>query len=238
VEETSLADSIVRRIDHAVLQPKEGDKELRLACQVCDRLQAASICVKPYAVALAAELLADSDVSIGTVIGFPHGGAATEAKVAEAHLACQHGAVELDFVINLGKVSSGDWSYVEAEIRAVVEVARQHGALTKAILETGLLEDDAKIRLCRICEASGTDFVKTSTGFAVVQQADESLVKSGATEHDVRLLREHCGPRVEVKASGGIRTYEDAMRFVSLGASRIGTSATEAIAAAERAADR
>ncbi len=233
-----MADSIVRRIDHAVLRPNEGDGEVRLACQMCDALQVASICVKPYAVVLAAELLADSEVSVGTVIGFPHGGATTDGKVAEAYLACQHGAVELDFVINLGKVASGDWGYVETDIRAVVQAASEHGALTKAILETGLLDDEAKIRLCGICEEAGANFVKTSTGFATVRQAVGSLETSGATEHDVRLLREHCGPGVEVKASGGIRTYEDAMRFVSLGASRIGTSATKVIAAAERTANR
>ena len=231
-------ESVVRYIDHAVLHPTEGDDDLRQACQMCHTLQVAGICVKPYAVKLAAALLAESEVAVGTVIGFPHGGTSTDAKVAEAELACRDGAVELDFVVNLGKVATGDWGYVETEIRAIVETARQRGVLTKAILETGLLDDDVKVRLCRICEASGVNFVKTSTGFAVVHRADGSLVTSGATEHDVRLLRETCGPDVEVKASGGIRTYEDAARFISLGASRIGASATEAIAAAERAAHR
>jgi deoxyribose-phosphate aldolase len=138
-------------------------------------------------------------------------------------------------VINIGKVLSGDWAYVERDIRCVVEAARRAGAITKVIFETGLLPDDeTKIQLCKVSEAAGAAFVKTSTGFGFVKRSDGTMVATGATEHDVRLMRENCGPGVQVKASGGIRGYEDARRFVDLGATRLGTSSTREIAAGEQ----
>jgi deoxyribose-phosphate aldolase len=171
------------------------------------------------------------------VIGFPHGGTSTEAKVAETQAACRDGAREVDMVVNLGKVLSGDWSYVERDIRAVVEVARQSQTITKVIFEMGLLpSDEIKIRLCQVSEAAGAAFVKTSTGFGYVKDAAGILAATGARAHDVRLMREHCGPSVQVKASGGIRNYADALRFVQLGATRLGTSSTKEIAAGERGA--
>jgi deoxyribose-phosphate aldolase len=194
----------------------------------------ASVCVKPSQVALAVECLRGSPVVVGTVIGFPHGGTTTEAKVAETELACGQGGREVDMVVNLGKALSGDWTYVQKDIRAVVEVASAAGAIVKVIFETGLLPDDAtKIRLCEISEAAGAAFVKTSTGFGYVKRLDGMLFATGATEHDVRLMRTHCSATVQVKASGGIRSYEDARRFVDLGATRLGTSATREIAAGE-----
>lgn len=204
---------------------------------MCLELGAASVCVKPSHVLLAAECLRGSAVVASTVIGFPHGGTTTETKVAEAQLACQQGAREVDMVVNVGKVLSGDWRYVERDIRAVVEAARRGGAITKVIFETGLLpDDDTKIRLCQICESAGAAFVKTSTGFGFVKRSDGGLTATGATEHDVRLMREHCGPALQVKASGGIRGYDDARRFAALGATRLGTSATKEIAAGEQGA--
>jgi deoxyribose-phosphate aldolase len=141
-------------------------------------------------------------------------------------------------VINIGKVLSSDWDHVERDIREVIQAARVGGAITKVIFETGLLpDDDKKIRLCEICESAGAAFVKTSTGFGYVKRSDGTMVATGATEHDVRLMREHCSTAVQVKASGGIRGYEDARRFVDLGASRLGTSATKEIAAGERGAE-
>jgi deoxyribose-phosphate aldolase len=138
-------------------------------------------------------------------------------------------------VVNIGKVLFGDWSYVERDIRAVVDAARRAGAITKVIFETGLLPDDeTKVRLCQISEAAGAAFVKTSTGFGFIKRADGTMVTTGATEHDVRLMREHCGPSVKIKASGGMRSYDDARRFVDLGATRLGTSSTKEIAAGER----
>jgi deoxyribose-phosphate aldolase len=230
-----LPDSVVKLIDHAVLQPTQTDEDVRAACAMCAELGVASVCVKPSHVLLAADCLRRSSVLVSTVIGFPHGGTTTEAKVAETELACREGAREVDMVVNVGKVLSGDWSYVESDIRAVVEAAHRAGAITKVIFETGLLPDDAaKVRLCQISEAAGAAFVKTSTGFGFIKRSDSMMVATGATEHDVRLMREHCGPRVHVKASGGIRGFDDARRFVELGATRLGTSSTKEIAAGEK----
>lgn len=227
--------SVVKMIDHSVLQPTQTDDDVRAACKLCAELFVASICVKPSHVLLAAELLRGSGVAVSTTAGFPHGGNATATKVAETHLACQQGAVEIDMVANIGKALSGDWKLVEADIRAVVEAARSHGAITKVIFECGLLpNDDVKIRLCQVSEAAGAAFVKTSTGYGFVKQADGALAVTGATEHDVKLMRAMCSPAVQVKAAGGMRSYADALRFVELGATRLGTSSTQVIAAGER----
>lgn len=222
---------IVSLIDHAVLQPTQHDDDVRAACELCDRLGVASICVKPSHVPLAQELLVESSVLVSTVIGFPHGGTSSTAKVAETIEACESGACEVDMVVNLGKVFAGDWQYVASDIRAVVEAARQHDAITKVIFETGLLNDDAqKIKLCDLSEQAGAAFVKTSTGFGFVKDSSGNLVGTGATEHDVMLMQNHTSDAVQVKASGGIRSLADAQKFVVLGATRLGASSTAAIA--------
>jgi deoxyribose-phosphate aldolase len=190
----------------------------------------ASVCVKPCFVAQATELLAGSDVRVGTVIGFPHGVNATAIKVLEAEQACRDGAVELDMVVNIGKVLSGDWQYVHADVAAVLEVARENKAILKVIFETDYLQRDVdKIQLCRLCDDLGVDFVKTSTGFGFVKQASGGYDYVGATTHDVELMRANCSAKIQVKASGGIRTRAEALRMVRLGATRLGTSASEAI---------
>jgi deoxyribose-phosphate aldolase len=227
--------SIVAMIDHAVLQPTQTDDDLRAACRLCVDLGTASVCVKPSMVALAAELLAGSRVVPSTVIGFPHGGTTTGAKIRETEIACREGAREVDMVVNIGRVIAGDWPFVLADIQAVRETAGAGGAITKVIFETGLLpSDDVKIRLCELSQQAGVAFVKTSTGFGMVKDASGGMRATGATEHDVKLMRAYTRSPVEVKASGGIRTFEDAQRFVALGATRLGTSGTEAIAAGER----
>jgi deoxyribose-phosphate aldolase len=227
--------NIVSLIDHSVLQPTQTDDDLRAACRLCIDVGTASVCVKPSSVPLAAELLAGSPVMPITVIGFPHGGTTTKAKIRETEIACRDGAREVDMVVNLGRVLAEDWSYVLSDIQAVGEAASAAGAITKVIFETGLLPtDDFKIRLCQLCNQAGVAFVKTSTGFGMVNDASGGLRATGATEHDVRLMRAHSSEKVQVKASGGIRTADDARRFVALGATRLGTSSTEAIAAGAR----
>jgi deoxyribose-phosphate aldolase len=227
--------NIVSLVDHAVLQPTQTDADLRAACNLCIEVGTASVCVKPSMVPLTAELLAGSKVLPSTVIGFPHGGTTTAAKVRETEIACREGAREVDMVVNIGRVVGGDWQYVADDIRAVVEAAKPAGVITKVIFETGLLPgDDLKIRLCQVSEKAGAAFVKTSTGFGMVKSNSGGMVATGATEHDIRLMRANCGPQVQVKASGGIRSYEDAKKFIALGATRLGTSATEAIAAGQR----
>jgi deoxyribose-phosphate aldolase len=227
--------SIVSLIDHAVLQPTQTDDDLRKACKLCRDLGTASVCVKPSMVSLAAELLAGSKVVPSTVIGFPHGGTTTAAKVNETQIACRDGAREVDMVVNIGRVLAKDWNYVLKDIQAVVEAASAAGAITKVIFECGLLpSDDLKIKLCELSEQAGAAFVKTSTGFGMVKAARGDMQATGAIEHDITLMRSHCGPKIQVKASGGIRSYEDAKKFVDLGATRLGTSGTEAIAAGEK----
>jgi deoxyribose-phosphate aldolase len=227
--------SLVSLIDHAVLQPTQTDDDLRAACRLCVEVGTASVCVKPSMVPLAAELLAGSTVVPSTVIGFPHGGTSTAAKVRETEIACRDGAREVDMVVNLGAVLGGDWRAVEDDVRAVVEAARAANVITKVIFETGLLPtDELKIQLCELSERAGAAFVKTSTGFGMVKSPSGGMQATGATEHDVRLMRRHCSPTVQVKASGGIRTYADAKKFIDLGVTRLGTSGTEAIAAGER----
>ena len=228
-----MSDSIAQYIDHAVLHPTQTHEDLSAACRLCDRVGTASICVKPSMVARAAELLADSSVKVSTVIGFPHGGTTTVAKVAEAEQACQDGAKELDMVVNIGRALAGDYAFVEEDIRQVVVVAGKHKAIVKVIFETGLLENESqKIELCGCSERAGADFVKTSTGFGFVKAADGSLVSTGATRDDIRLMRTHF-PR-GVKASGGIRSLADAQAFIDLGASRLGTSSTESLVQEEQ----
>lgn len=231
--------SVVSLIDHAVLQPTQTDADLRAACEMCVRVGAASVCVKPSMVPLAAELLAGSPVVASTVIGFPHGGTSTGAKVRETEIAVAEGAREVDMVVNIGRVLTEDWRAVELDIRSVVDAARDGDAITKVIFETGLLPtDELKIRLCEISEQAGAAFVKTSTGFGMIKGAGGAMYSTGATDHDVTLMRAHVSDHVQVKASGGIRSLADARRFVSLGATRLGTSGTEAIAAAEAGDDQ
>lgn len=222
---------LLAKIDHAVLQPTQGDDDVRQACNLCAELRVATICVKPSHVPLAASLLSESPVGVSTVVGFPHGGTSTRAKVAETAAACGEGAVEVDMVVNLGKVFSQDWSYVEDDIAGVVEAARGVGAMVKVIFETGVLpHDEWKVRLCQISERAGAGMVKTSTGFGYTRDATGQLVATGASENDVWLMVASVSPSVGVKASGGIRTYDDAARMIALGAARLGTSATQAIA--------
>ena len=226
--------SIVALIDHAVLQPTQTDDDLREACRLCVEVGVASVCVKPSMVPLATELLAGSKVVPSTVIGFPHGCTTTGTKVCETEIAVVQGAREVDMVVNIGRALAGDWQFVGEDIRAVVEVAKANGAITKVIFECGLLpSDDVKRRLCELSEAAGAAFVKTSTGFGMVK-GEGGMIATGATEHDIRLMRAACSPAVAVKASGGIRSFADAQKFVALGATRLGTSATAAIAAGER----
>jgi deoxyribose-phosphate aldolase len=221
---------IAGMIDHALLHPTMTDAEMLAGCELARKYEVASVCIKPYAVKLAAEALRGSRVAVGTVIGFPHGSNSVEVKCKEIEQACREGAVEIDVVINIGKALGGDWAYVENELRALTEETHRHGALIKVIFETDYVTDDAKkIRLCEICEKVGADFVKTSTGFGFARQADGQFRAVGATVHDITLMRAHTSSKVRVKASGGVRTLDDLLVMRDLGATRCGTSATAQI---------
>ena len=217
-------------IDHSLLAPTMTDPELEDGCRVAREYEVASVCIKPYAVALAAKLLAGSPVKVCTVIGFPHGSAETEVKRYETEFACTAGATEIDMVINIGKALSGDWAYVEQDIRAVVEEAHRRRAIVKVIFETDYVTEDAdKIRLCEICARVGAEYVKTSTGFGFVKGTDGKFSYQGATEHNLRLMREHSPARVGVKAAGGVRDLDTLMRCRDLGCGRVGATATAAM---------
>ncbi len=224
-------------IDHSLLHPTMTDRELEEGCRVAARYGVASVCIKPYYVRRAAELLAGTKVAVGAVVGFPHGNSATEVKRYETELACRDGAAEIDVVINVGKALSGDWEYVESELRAVCEEAHQRKAKVKVILENdylggggaGLSGDEIKHKLCQVAERAGADWVKTSTGYGFVKGADGKYSYRGATEPDLRLMRASVSSRVQVKAAGGVRDLDGLIRVRELGASRCGASATVAI---------
>lgn len=221
-------------IDHSLLHPTLTDAEFEAGCALAAKYRVASVCIKPYAVRRAVELLAGSPVKVGCVIGFPSGNSTTEVKRYETELACRDGAVEIDMVINIGKALSGDWEYVEQDVRAVCDEAHRHDAKVKVIFENdylkqggaGLTSDEFKIRLCQICERAGADWVKTSTGYGFVKQADGSYNYQGATEHDLKLMRANCSDRVQVKAAGGVRDLDGLIKVRQLGATRCGATAT------------
>jgi deoxyribose-phosphate aldolase len=217
-------------IDHSLLHPTLTDSELVAGCKLAAKYKAASVCLKPYAVKMAAKLLKGASVRVGAVVGFPHGSSTTEIKRLETEIACRHGAREIDMVINIGKALSGDWKYVKQDVRAVVVEAHKHGAIVKVIFENDFLPDDAiKIKLCAICEAAGADFVKTSTGYGFVKGPDGKYAYQGATEADVKLMRAQCSSKVQVKAAGGVRDLDALIRMRDLGVTRVGATATAAM---------
>jgi deoxyribose-phosphate aldolase len=221
---------IAKMIDHSILQPTHTDGDLLKQCDIALKYNVASVCVKPYAVKLAAGKLSGSQVKVGCVIGFPHGNSLTSVKVYEAEQACLDGAAEIDMVINIGKALGGDWDYVEGEIKAVTDVCHKHKSIIKVIFETDFItKNEDKIRLCEICTRAGADFVKTSTGYGFVKQANGEYNYKGATVEDVQLMRKHSGLSVRVKCAGGVRTLDDLLKMKAAGATRSGATATEAI---------
>lgn len=210
---------IARMIDHSLLQPTLTDSDLEAGCCLARDYEVASVCIKPYAVPLAASILRGSKVAVGTTIGFPHGGHHTSIKVAESERALADGATELDMVVNIGQVLAGKWTEVTADIRAIVETAHKGKALVKVIFENCYLLDAHKERLCQICGEVGAEFVKTSTGYG----------SGGATDADLKLMRRCSPPRVQVKAAGGVRTLERLLEVRALGVTRVGASATKTI---------
>jgi deoxyribose-phosphate aldolase len=221
---------LAKMIDHSILHPTLGDEDLVRECEVAKKYNTASVCVKPYAVKQATGILKGSDVLVGCVIGFPHGNSATSVKVFETETACKDGAVEIDMVVNIGKVLQEDWDYVEQELKAIHDACVKHGAILKVIFENDFLpEDKFKIRLCEICSKLKIEYVKTSSGFGFVKQSDGSYNYQGATMDDLKLMRKHSDPAVKVKAAGGIRDLDAFLEAKAIGVSRIGATATKAI---------
>ena len=210
---------LAKMIDHSLLNPVMTDEELEGGIQIALDYDVASVCIKPYSLKRCAQRLAGSTVVPSTVIGFPQGGNATAIKVAEARQALDDGGIELDYVVNLGKVLGGDWDYVRHDIRAVTDCTHQGGGRIKVIFENCYLSDQQKIRLCEICGELGVDWVKTSTGYGT----------GGATDEDLRLMRKHSPPEVQVKAAGGVRTLDRLLEVRALGVTRVGATSTVAM---------
>lgn len=213
---TRVDPAVAALIDHTLLKPEATEADIVKLCQEASRYGFASVCVNPYWVAKAAAELAGTPVKVCTVAGFPLGASCTETKVAEAEAAIRAGAGEVDMVMNVGALRSGDLDRVRLDIAAVAQTCHTHKAILKVILETALLDDNQKAAACALAKLAKADYVKTSTGFG----------PSGATVHDVALMRLAAGPELGVKASGGIRSLEDVRKMAAAGATRIGASAS------------
>jgi deoxyribose-phosphate aldolase len=210
---------IAKMIDHSLLNPALTTAELEEGCALARHYDVASVCIMPYYLARCAELLRGSTVQPSTTIGFPHGGHKTAIKLAEAREALTDGGTELDMVINISRARSGDWQYVQDEIKALTDLTHAGGAKIKVIFENAYHDDAAKIKLCEICGAIGVDWVKTSTGYA----------STGATLEDLTLMRKHSPAHVQVKAAGGIRDLDALLKVRDIGVTRVGATRTAAM---------
>lgn len=210
---------ISKMIDHSLLQPKTPVADLEAGIALAVAYDVASVCIMPYYLKRCAELMSASTVKPSTVIGFPHGGHTTAIKAKEAEQAIADGCEELDMVVNISQVLSGQWDYVTADIKAVIDVAHAADQKVKVIFENCYLNDEQKIRLCEICSELNADWVKTSTGYGT----------GGATMEDLALMRKHSADHVQVKAAGGVREFGKLLEVRALGVSRVGASATKVI---------
>ncbi len=212
-------EDIAGMIDHSLLKPTLTDEALEDGCRLAVGYKVASVCLLPYYLKRCSEILKASTVKASTTIGFPHGGHATAVKVTEAERALDDGGEELDTVVNLSKVLSEDWDYVRQDIKAVIDLTHARGQKIKVIFENCYLQDSHKIRLCEICTELGADWVKTSTGYG----------DGGATDEDLRLMRKHSAPEVQIKAAGGVRSLDRLLEVRALGVTRVGASKTAQI---------
>ncbi len=210
---------IAKMIDHSLLNPTLTERELEAGCRLALEYDVASVCILPYYLARCAEVLGGSTVKASTTIGFPHGGHTTTMKKAEAERALADGCQELDIVVNISKVLSGDWNYVHDDVAAVIAVSHDAGQKVKVIFENCYLHDSQKIKLCEICSELGADWVKTSTGYGT----------GGATMEDLKLMVLHTPDRVQVKAAGGVRDMDTLLKVRALGVTRVGASRTQEI---------
>ena len=209
-------EQVAKTIDHSILKPDFTYADVEAGAALALKFNTASYCIRPMDVAVAAKALAGSTVNVCTVIGFPHGSTTTAVKAFETSDAIKNGAVEIDMVINVSALLSGDYEFVEQDIRAVVEVAHAAGASVKVIFETAFLNDELIVKACELTERAGADYVKTSTGFA----------SEGATLHNVKLMKATVGDRLKVKSSGGVRTLDQLIDYMDAGVTRSGCSAT------------
>ncbi len=212
-------EQLAKMIDHSLVRPELTEEQVVEGCRLAIRYGVASVSVRPSDADLAVNLMKDSGVAVGSVVGFPHGSQTTAVKLYEARDLLRRGVCEIDMVINIGRLLSRQFQHVEAELLQMAQACHEHGAVLKVIFENAYLTDELKIVACRISKRTGVDFAKTSTGFA----------PTGATVEDVRLMRKHCSPRVKVKAAGGVRSLEKALELYEAGCDRIGATATAAL---------
>ncbi len=226
MEQTVTLKSLAKMIDHSLLHPTMTDTEIIRGCEIAKKYDVATVCIKPYAIETCKNILSGTDVGICSVVTFPHGNSTTTMKVKETEEALELGATEIDMVVNIGKVLGGDWAYVSDEIKRVNDAVTSSGALLKVIFENDYLSDAHIIKLCEICSAHSVAFVKTSTGYGFVKQPNGMYSYKGATDHHLTLMRKTSSAMVQIKAAGGVRSLDDALRVRSLGVTRIGATAT------------
>jgi len=212
-------EDIAKMIDHSLLNPTLTTEDLEKGCEIARKYNVASVCILPYSLKRCAKMLQGSTVKASTTIGFPHGGHCTATKLAETERALDDGGQELDMVVNISKVLSGDWAYVCEDIKTVIEATHARSQKVKVIFENCYLNDDQKIMLCEFCSELNADWVKTSTGYGT----------GGATDADLKLMREHSAKNVQVKAAGGVRTLDRLLEIRALGVTRSGATQTVAM---------
>lgn len=218
---------LAKMIDHSLLHPTMTDAEIQTGLELSRSYNVATACIKPYSIQHAQRILNGSDVKICAVIGFPHGNSVTTIKVMEAAMAMREGAHEIDMVINIGKALSGEWDYVRDEIMKVNAAVIKEGGILKVIFENDYLGDHEIVELCKICTGLQVAFVKTSTGYGFVKQKEGGMYNyQGATMPQMKLMRETCGEKVQIKAAGGVRTLDDLIRVRAAGVTRVGATAT------------
>ena len=218
------AQELAGMIDHTLLKPEATFPEIKQLCEEAMQNNFASVCVNPSFVETCFDIIKSSNVKVCTVIGFPLGATTSQSKLLEAEEAVKNGAEELDMVINIGKLKDKDYDFVYRDIKLIAELSKKHLCVSKVIIETCLLSDEEKVIACSLAKEAGANFVKTSTGFS----------KGGATVHDVALMKFVVGNKLQVKASGGVRSYEDAIAMIKAGAARLGASAGLKIIAGQK----
>jgi deoxyribose-phosphate aldolase len=224
-----------KMIDHALLHPTLTDADILKGCEIAKKYDTATVCVKPYAIEMCKNILEGTGVGICSVIAFPHGNSTTRMKIKETEEAMQLGAVEIDMVVNIGKVLEGDWNYISDEIRQINDTVVEENKILKVIFETDYLNTGQIIKLCKICSAHSVAFVKTSTGYGFVKQSNGMYSYKGATDEHLKLIKQNITGKVQIKASGGVRTLDDLLRVRSIGVTRIGATATVDILESARA---
>lgn len=229
VNTTGSLKTLAKMIDHSLLHPTLTDDAIARGCELARNYDIATACVKPYSTELACSILDGTKVGVCAVVSFPHGNSTTPMKLRETEEALSNGASEIDAVVNIGKVLGGDWNYVSEEIGAINETVVKHQALLKVIFENDYLQDAHILKLCEICASLSVAYVKTSTGYGFVKQANGFYNYAGATDHHLNLMKKHSPPSLGIKAAGGVRTLDDLLRVRELGVSRIGAVTTEVI---------